>query len=84
MALSRPDISHAMLDRKQNAMKQAGKADADVLLTNCPSCLQGLGRLKKRGVKPIHMAEELARLTGGEGWQKKLKDHLSRARVIPV
>ncbi|MCG8639567.1 MAG: DUF3683 domain-containing protein [Desulfobacterales bacterium] len=84
MALSRPDISHAMLDRKQNAMKQAGKTDADVLLTNCPSCLQGLSRLKKRGVKPIHMAEELARLTGGEGWQKKLTDHLSRARVIPV
>ena len=41
LALSRPDITGAMLHRKRAALAEArsGRPGASVLLTNCPSCL---------------------------------------------
>ncbi|MFH2091663.1 MAG: DUF3683 domain-containing protein [Pseudomonadota bacterium] len=86
MALSRPDISHAMLDRKRKAIELLGlpaNKEPVTVLTNCPSCLQGLGRLERLAIKPVHMAIELARLTGGKAWEETLKTYLSRHEVVP-
>ncbi|MEX1299039.1 MAG: DUF3683 domain-containing protein [Desulfotignum sp.] len=72
LALSRPDISHHMLVRKQKALALADgfiTETAPRILTNCPSCLQGLGRLA--GVTPVHLAETLAVAQGGDQWQKQ-------------
>jgi len=35
------------------------------LLTNCPACLQGLGRQERLGVKVTHLAVALAEASGG-------------------
>lgn len=39
------------------------------IVTNCPSCISGLGRNRDLGVKPQHLAVMLARSLGGENWQ---------------
>ncbi|MFH2058634.1 MAG: DUF3683 domain-containing protein [Pseudomonadota bacterium] len=91
MALSRPDISHAMLDRKRKAVEHVLKNDSFPVrnkvsikvLTNCPSCLQGLGRLESQGIKPVHLAVELAQLIGGKEWEKELKTYLTRYEKVP-
>ncbi len=83
MALSRPDITHAMLDRKQKAVQKTDVTDRRKILTNCPSCLQGLGRLKRPELKPVHMAVELAQAVGGKNWKKQLKTCLKRFEVVP-
>ena len=45
LALSRPDIAHKMLARKASALALVADPAAPAqLVTNCPSCLQGLGR----------------------------------------
>jgi Fe-S oxidoreductase len=72
LALSRPDISHNMLVRKQEAVTLAepsGDKTGMTILTNCPSCLQGLGRLNR--VPPVHLAEALARSMGGNDWKTR-------------
>jgi Fe-S oxidoreductase len=82
--MSRPDIAFNMLDKKTGAIKRAmeGRENDGVMLTNCPSCLQGLGRNAGLGVKPRHMAVELARRAGGEKWKKELKKLLKAAEVV--
>lgn len=83
LALSRPDISNGMLDRKKDAIKKGmGENSFNTILTNCPSCLQGLGRHKDLKLKPIHLAVELAFLKGGKNWKKKLKRFLHRNEVV--
>jgi D-lactate dehydrogenase (cytochrome) len=82
--MSRPDIAYNMLDKKTLAVKEAlhGRVNGGVMLTNCPSCLQGLGRNAALGVKPRHMAVEMARRAGGKNWEKELKVMLSSAEAI--
>lgn len=84
LAMSRPDISHAMLHRKAAAVADAGRThpDLDVMLTNCPSCLQGLGRngAPRGGVR--HMAVELARRLSGDDWRSAVLRRAARAEVI--
>ena len=86
LALSRPDISHAMLARKGEAIKQAcGKGSGKktgkrTILTNCPSCIQGLGRQK--GVTPVHIAVALADMTGGKNWQARFKEMVGNSEVV--
>jgi len=50
LSLSRPDISAAMLHRKREslaeAMPEKGRA---TILTNCPSCMQGVGAEQGHG-----------------------------------
>jgi Fe-S oxidoreductase len=95
LALSRPDISNAMLHRKAAAIRETlqghaasaggGSAEAGsarVILTNCPSCLQGLGRSAALGIAPRHVAVELALRLGGEGWVETLRRLASRAQAI--
>jgi len=81
LALSRPDIANAMLERKKGAFKQVSKKDKTIL-TNCPSCIQGLGRHSHVQIKPVHLAQELAFLTAGKNWEEKLKTLLQNNEVV--
>ena len=86
LALSRPDISNAMLARKAEAIAQAcgtttGKTNGPrTMLTNCPSCIQGLGRQK--AIAPVHMAVALAEMTGGKDWETRFKDRVQNLEVV--
>jgi FAD/FMN-containing dehydrogenase/Fe-S oxidoreductase len=83
LALSRPDIAHKMLARKRVAL--ATVADGGVptpLVTNCPSCLQGLARQEHSGVDPVHLAVLLALGHGGSLWQEALEARLQKAEVV--
>ena len=86
LALSRPDITDAMLHRKRAALREvlAGRSGrrGAVLLTNCPSCLHGLGRNAGIGAGPRHLAVELARALSGEGWRESFLAHAARAQAI--
>lgn len=82
MALSRPDITNAMLERKRDAVKSKIGKSQTVILTNCPSCIQGLGRYNSPSLKAIHLAQELAVLKGGKNWENKLNTLLRQNEVI--
>jgi Fe-S oxidoreductase len=85
LALSRPDVSDAMLHRKRAALAEAVETrrdDARVVLTNCPSCLQGLGRNAALGVTARHIAVELARAASGRGWMEAFRERAARAVAI--
>lgn len=82
MALSRPDITTSMLVRKRNELRKHPSGDTVTVLTNCPSCIQGLGRHNQLNLKPVHLAEELATLTGGENWEKELKRLFIKNEVV--
>ncbi|MBU4460869.1 MAG: (Fe-S)-binding protein, partial [Verrucomicrobia bacterium] len=84
LAMSRPDISHAMLHRKTAAVTQAEHRhpDLEVMLTNCPSCLQGLGRNAALCDGVRHIAVELARRMSGGDWKSVVLRRATRAEVI--
>jgi len=80
MALSTPDISHSMLVRKQKALDHVPRDGHTKILTNCPSCLQGLGR--HPFLLPVHLAEELALLLGDAQWQTTLKHQAGSCETV--
>jgi len=83
LALSRPDIAHKMLARKQSALESIAAAPGFVpFVTNCPSCLQGLGRQNHPGVEPVHLAVLLASARGGSQWQELFAASLRRSEVV--
>jgi len=84
LALSRPDITGAMLHRKRAALveERAGRPGQSVLLTNCPSCLTGLGRNRDLGIEPRHIAVELARTLSGPGWLDSLRVRARTAQPV--
>ncbi|MCG8473808.1 MAG: hypothetical protein MI742_18410, partial [Desulfobacterales bacterium] len=64
-------------------MRHTGqKGRETTLLTNCPSCIQGLGRSRDLEVTPRHLAVELAIQSGGQNWEEKLKVCVKSAEVI--
>jgi Fe-S oxidoreductase len=82
LALSRPDIAAAMLGRKRSSLITAADRTprGRRLLTNCPACLNGLGR---SGVAPpMHVAVALAEGLAREGWKAQVVDRLARAEKI--
>ncbi|MDD5228204.1 MAG: DUF3683 domain-containing protein [Methylococcales bacterium] len=83
LSLSRPDISGAMLHRKRDSLEKAmpeqGKA---TILTNCPSCIQGLGRNKSMGVEPQHLAVALAEKLSGTSWQEQFSIQAAKAKAF--
>ncbi len=84
LALSRPDIAASMRARKEIAL-QAIKFEEigpNILLTNCPACLQGLGRHPRLPFRPRHLVEELARISGGDDWAEDLRRMLAGAEVV--
>jgi Fe-S oxidoreductase len=84
LSLSRPDITDAMLHRKAVAVKEAlaTRPSGAVLLTNCPSCMQGLGRNAALGAEPRHVAVELARRLSGEEWMDAFRARARRAHAV--
>ncbi len=84
LALSRPDISDSMRHRKAAALEEAVRAAAKrtPILTNCPSCLQGLGRNAGVGARPRHIAVELALRIGGRDWLGELRGLVAHAQPI--
>jgi Fe-S oxidoreductase len=83
LALSRPDITDAMLHRKRGALAEAmhGAARATVL-TNCPSCLQGLGRNRSLGAAPKHLAVAIAERMSGPGWLDAFRAQAAKAHAV--
>ena len=84
LALSRPDITDAMLDRKRAAVAEAlgSRPQGAVILTNCPSCLSGLGRTAALGAEPRHLAVELARAISGDGWRQAFRARAAAAQTV--
>jgi FAD/FMN-containing dehydrogenase/Fe-S oxidoreductase len=83
LALSRPDITDAMLHRKRSAFAEAlGDRRGGVVLTNCPSCVNGLGRNRAMGVEPKHLAVALAERLSGEGWLEAFRAQAARAHAV--
>ena len=83
LSLSRPDIAAQMLAKKASAFHEIGASHKPGLrrvLTNCPSCMQGLGR--QPGVEPEHLAVALAESVGGIGWQKEMDALMKRAEIV--
>ncbi|MDL2286580.1 DUF3683 domain-containing protein [Desulfococcaceae bacterium OttesenSCG-928-F15] len=87
MVLSRTDITNRMRIRKHKTLERAMKnmeASPTVLLTNCPSCIQGLGRNMDLGLIPRHLTEELALSIGGTAWEEELKGLLAGSECINI
>jgi len=86
LALSRPDIGMKLFDRKEAELREAlgglpGGGRGTVLLTNCPACLQGLGRQQKLGIRVEHLALRLAESVDGQ-WETKLSGLLRGAEAV--
>jgi FAD/FMN-containing dehydrogenase/Fe-S oxidoreductase len=85
LSLSRPDISDALRSRKRDALVEtiAEKMPETrpTILTNCPSCLQGLSRSRDL-VTPKHIAVALAEKHSGKDWQKRFTTQAKAATVI--
>jgi Fe-S oxidoreductase len=83
LSLSRPDITDAMLHRKREAFSLAiGEAQKATVLTNCPACVQGLGRSRDLGVEPMHIAVALAEKLSGTEWKKEFAAQAARATAV--
>jgi FAD/FMN-containing dehydrogenase/Fe-S oxidoreductase len=83
LSLSRPDITDSMLQRKREAIGDAMHgATGAVILTNCPSCVQGLGRNVDMGVRPEHLTVALAIKHSGPDWMEKFRLQASRALAV--
>jgi len=83
LSLSRPDITDSMLQRKRVAISEAMHgASGAVMLTNCPSCVQGLGRNRDIGLDPQHLAVALAVKYSGTNWAEKFMVQAGKATAV--
>jgi FAD/FMN-containing dehydrogenase/Fe-S oxidoreductase len=82
LSLSRPDITDSMLHRKREEFVEVLNGAKATVLTNCPSCLQGLGRNRDLGIKPMHIVVALAEKHSGPEWKKKFLAQAGRARTV--
>jgi len=83
LAISRPDIAYAMLQRKRDSLVIAGAGEETaVIATNCPSCLSGLGRNHDLNIVPRHMAVLLAEDVGGENWEEEFTRLIATAEKV--
>ncbi|MFZ4802932.1 MAG: FAD-linked oxidase, partial [Chlorobium sp.] len=83
LALSRPDITDSMLHRKRDVITEAmhGQSKA-VILTNCPSCVQGLGRNLDLGIVPQHIVVALAEKISGSGWMELMRKQTAGVTAV--
>jgi FAD/FMN-containing dehydrogenase/Fe-S oxidoreductase len=83
LSLSRPDITGDMLHRKRDAFAEViGAGQKATVLTNCPACVQGLGRSRDVGVEPLHIAVALAEKLSGAEWKKEFLAQAARATAV--
>ncbi len=72
MALSTPELSTSLRKRKEIDIKALRIKDKAILLTTCPSCVQGLSRLEGHvPVKVQSLVEFIAEKYLGKGWKKR-------------
>ncbi|NTU97125.1 MAG: DUF3683 domain-containing protein [Chlorobiaceae bacterium] len=83
LSLSRPDITDSMLQRKREAIRESldGKSGI-IMLTNCPSCVQGLGRNLDLGILPKHIAVAIAEKYSGSGWMDMFRNQAAKASKV--
>jgi D-lactate dehydrogenase (cytochrome) len=53
-----------------------------VILTNCPSCVQGLGRNLDLGIEPQHIVVALAEKRSGSGWMELMRVQASKGTAV--
>jgi len=84
LAISRPDISSAMRKRKRESIAENCRDinGEKTILTNCPSCISGLGRNSDMNVTPQHLAETLALALGGTGWTAELEKLVANSEKV--
>jgi len=83
LSISRPDISDSMLHRKQEAFAEVlHEHAARTILTNCPSCLQGLGRSRGMGIEPKHVTVALAEALSGPDWMRAFVAQAAKAKAV--
>ena len=82
LSLSRPAITGQMLDRKRDALRTAMDVSRRTVLTNCPSCIQGLGRNRDLGIQPKHIVVALAEKHGGAAWQQQFQTLARQATAV--
>ncbi|MBU0961131.1 MAG: (Fe-S)-binding protein, partial [Proteobacteria bacterium] len=83
LAISRPDISYAMLERKRESIEKAQlDTNATILATNCPSCLSGLGRNRDLNIQAQHMTVLLAERMGGANWHSEFNTLVTGAEKV--
>jgi FAD/FMN-containing dehydrogenase/Fe-S oxidoreductase len=82
LSLSRPDISAAMFERKRVPLSRLTSATTAParLITNCPACLNGLGR--QRLAACDHMAVAMANAVEVDNWRAAVKMHLTNAELV--
>lgn len=85
LAISRPDIASAMRSKKRNALENIqASSQASTLLTNCPSCVQGLGKLGWKNLCAVHMTVFAANQIGGRHWKKTLLEKIKSFEKVTV
>ncbi len=82
LSLSRPDITDQMLRRKRESLKKDMSDDRKMVLTNCPSCLQGLGRNRDLGITPQHIVVAVADKYSGKAWRREFEAMARRATAV--
>jgi FAD/FMN-containing dehydrogenase/Fe-S oxidoreductase len=82
LALSRPDIAAAMFERKRVSLKRHVSAitDPSKIITNCPACLNGLGRQRIGSCR--HLAVTMADAVAKDHWKKSVMQRLAHAQII--
>ena len=73
-----PTAKHALIPEARDGNGQAGM----VMLTNCPSCIQGLGRSRKLGVEARHITVAMAERLSGEHWQQRFLAQAATAQTF--
>ena len=83
LSLSRPDISDKMRRRKRDSLAEAlSDCTKATIITNCPSCVQGLGRNRDLGLQPRHLAVVLAEKMSGKDWMAQFRIHANKAQAF--
>lgn len=84
LALSRPDIARKLRSAKkreiQDSMQQFDTKQETLVVTNCPSCVQGLSRQENLNLKVEHMCVVLAQSLGGKNWEADTRPNCRRVR----
>ena len=83
LSLSRPDISMDLIARKTDSIRAAKACmpSAQELLSNCPACLQGLGRQEQQGLTVKHLAVKLAE-ANNKTWQTQFQKVTEQAEQV--
>ncbi len=82
LALSRPDIAAAMFKRKRRLLKRISSDNLTnrQLITNCPACLNGLGRQRMAPCR--HLAVAMANAGAKGDWKKSVTARLAEVELI--